>query len=203
MAYKDTSFVPRLRSLVFLSSGSVLEWETLTGGLGALLSGRTVGFDPPASGVLDPAGAYTVLRREEADAIVEAGGDPAGWGRLRYVFVSVGPFSAKWRRRLEAALGRAVLPLWGSADVGPAVAAHPTWYPVRAHGIPMVNVTLVPCDPRTGRQSEGPWAMLAQAELGVDAPSTRVGIAGAEEAAGAGGGAPPPGAAAGGRRAGA
>lgn len=174
MATALTSFVPGLRSLDFLSPGSVLGWETLTGALGALLAGRAACFGRPDEGTVEPGEAYTVLRQRDADALVESGADPAGWGRLRYVFASIGPFSARWRRRLETALGRAVLPIWGSAEAGPAVAAHPTWYPLRAHGIPLVNVTLVPVDPATGRASEVPWAMLSQAQLGVDSPSITV-----------------------------
>ncbi len=183
MATALTSFVPRLRQLDFLSDGPLHEWETLAGALGGLLSGRTVGFASPAAELLDPAEAYTVLRRRAADAVL-ASGNPQGWEQLRYVFVSVGPFAPRWRRRLEEVLGKAVLPVWGSAEVGPVIAAHPTWFPLHAHGVPIVNVTLVPVDPGSGRQSEVPWAMLARAELGVEAPSTRVAVAGAEAAAG-------------------
>ncbi len=180
MATALTSFVPALRGLDFLATGSLWEWETLTGAVGALLAGRAVAFGRPADGLLEPAGAYAVLSQRDAEALVSSGSDPEGWDGFRYLFCSLGPFSARWRRRLEAAVGRPVLPLWGSVETGPAVAAHPSWYPLRAHGIPLVNVTLVPVNPATGQASEVPWAMLERALLGVDSPSLAVGAAAAE-----------------------
>lgn len=180
MATNLTSFVPKLRSLDFLTDRRLHDWEALTGALGALLAGRVVAFGLPDDELVRLDETYTVLKQEQADAIVENGRDQDGWGKLRYVFASIGPFAPKWRRRLEAVLGQAVLPLWGSVEVGPAVAAHPTWYPVNAHGIPLVNVMLVPIDPASGRPSEVPWAMLYQAQLGVDSPSGMIGLVGAE-----------------------
>lgn len=173
-----TTFIPKLRSLDFVTADPIFEWEALAGVLAALLAGRAaILFAEPWPG---EGGAYTILRRDAADAVLQGAPAPAAWAHLRYVFLSVGPFSVRWRQQVEATVGRPVLPLWGSVEVGPAIAAHPSWFPVGAHGLPLVNVTAVAVNPDTGRPSEVPWTMLSRAELGIDSPSAMVAVAGTE-----------------------
>ncbi|MBK5231232.1 MAG: hypothetical protein JJE27_08695, partial [Thermoleophilia bacterium] len=71
---------------------------------------------------------------------------------------------------------REVLPIWGRAAFGPAVAAHPSWFPFDAHGIPLVNVRVLPVDPGSGQPSLVPWEMLEQAEIGIESPSLMTGF---------------------------
>ncbi len=170
-----TGFVPELRELDFVGATAPFEWESLTGALSALLSGRSVAFGPAAAAGGRPEDSYTILRRADADAIVKAGRGPDELRLLRYVFLSTGPFRPRWRRRLETAIGRPVLPVWGTVETGPAVASHPTWFPIDRHGIPIVNVTITPVDPATKQISSVPWELLDRAEMGVDSPSVMVG----------------------------
>ena len=91
--------------------------------------------------------------------------------------MSTGVFEPKWRKRLESLCGRPIFPIWGSPELGPVVASHPTWLPPHGHGFPLVNVSLIPIDPGTGQVSIVPWEMLQQAEMGVEALSAMVGYA--------------------------
>jgi len=76
---------------------------------------------------------------------------------------------------MESFCGRPIFPLWGLPEVGPLVAAHPTWIPPHGHGFPLVNVSLIPIEPNSGKVSIVPWEMLDQAEVGVEALSAMVG----------------------------
>jgi acyl-CoA synthetase (AMP-forming)/AMP-acid ligase II len=173
------SFLPELRRLRFCWAGPVCSWEALTGVVAALQSGMPASFASAAElrggehGFADDG--YTILRRADADAFIAAGKAPSILSRLRHVFVSTGAFTRRWRRRLERLLGRPILTLWGSQEVGPAVAAHPSWVPSQAHGIPLVNVNLIPIDPASGRVSLVPWELRERAGLGVESPSTMSG----------------------------
>lgn len=173
------TFLPELRELAFCWVGPACSWEALTGIVVALQNGMPVAFASAAElrcgDHAFPDDAYTILPRADADAFLAAGAAPAILSRLRHVFVSTGPFTRRWRRRLEDLLGRAVLTLWGAQELGPVVSAHPSWVPVQAHGIPLVNVTLMPIDPASGRVSLVPWELLDRAGLGVESPSAMSG----------------------------
>jgi hypothetical protein len=181
MAVSLMTFVPRLRRIPYVALAPLWSWEGITGALGALLHGSHLISVPRMAldGALPgAAGGYTILRRTDADRLLETGRPPDLLSNLRYLFVSTAYFPRRWRRRAEQVLQRPILPLWGTPEVGPAVAAHPTWFPLEAHGIPLVNVFLEPVDPVRGVISDVPWELLESAEIGVDTPAGMVGFAG-------------------------
>jgi hypothetical protein len=177
------SFIPKLREAAFICTQHALgSWETLAGIFNALLQGAPVVFAPLTSAQSDAPPAqvqngYLILDREEADALVASGRLPAVVASASLVFVSTGYFTARWRRRLESLCGRPVFPIWGVPEIGPVIAPHPTWLPPHGHGFPLVNVTLLPIDPDSGKVSIVPWEMLDRAEVGVEALSAMVGYA--------------------------
>src|SRR3990170_7493835 len=165
MSTSLTAFIAALRQLPFLGACAPWRWEVLAGVFAALLHGMPVVFgaleDPElAAHEVLAQGGYTILGRDYADALIHAGSAPSILSRLKFVLVSTGRFTVRWRAQVESACGRPVLPVWGSAEAGPVVAAHPTWYPRQAHGFPLVNVSLVPVDPASGKISIVPWEML-------------------------------------------
>ena len=173
MATNLRSFLPHFDELALLATGPVWQWETLVPALAHLIAGQVVAAHG-AAGAPEAGHTYVILERSALEGLLD---DPDAAGILRtvrHLFVQVGTFAPDWRKALERELGRPVLPLWGSPDVGPVIAAHPNWFPLPAHGIPLVNVTPVPLNPLRGFPSEVPWWMLDQAELGIDAPSTLV-----------------------------
>ncbi|MBI5309416.1 MAG: hypothetical protein HZB14_00065 [Actinobacteria bacterium] len=179
MSVALTAFIPELKGFSAVVGSPLWHWESLTAALCALLNGSTV-FAVSRDRVLDAEGfdpdtAFTVLLRDEADELAGARELPAVLREIHYVFVSTGYFKPRWRRAIEARRGREVLPLWGRGAFGPAVAAHPTWFPFEAHGIPLVNVRVLPIDPGSGEPSLVPWEMLERAEIGVESPAQMTG----------------------------
>jgi hypothetical protein len=175
------TFIPQLRELTYLCSAPLGCWEALTGIFGALLNGLPIAFaglDADGSGALPgDRRAYTILLRRQVDAALSQRKRPGALAGLRYLFVSTGAFDPGWRRRAEALFGQAVLPVWGLPEMGPVVAPHPTWFPSSSHGLALVNVSLVPIDPVTGKVSLVPWEMLDQAEVCVETLSGMVSYA--------------------------
>ncbi len=174
MGVSLAAFVPELKELALVAPPPLCNWESLAAVMAALMNGATVYTDEldavEASGV-DVSQAWSVLLREQADGIAKGGVHPDALTRLAHLFVSTAYFDVGWRRKLEHACGREVLPLWGTPELGPAVAAHPSWFPLDAHGIPLVNVRVVPVDPTSGDVSVVPWEMLERAEIGVESPA--------------------------------
>ena len=80
------------------------------------------------------------------------------------------PFSASRRLRLARKLGCDVLTLFGRSDIGPVLAAHPSWYLSDAAGIPMPNVDLRPLNPADGTPLNIGWEVVERAEIGVKSP---------------------------------
>jgi hypothetical protein len=181
MAASMAAFIPRLREIPFVCTEPAIgSWEMLTGILLAISQGMPVvfaGFDQFDSGALADFvnDGYVIIQRSQADAMLAEGRAPRLISQSSYVFVSTGSFAARWRRRMEALCGRPIFPLWGLPELGPLVAAHPTWIPPHGHGFPLVNVSLIPIDPDSGKVSIVPWEMLEQAEVGVEALSAMVG----------------------------
>lgn len=179
MAASMAAFIPKLRETAFVCTAPSLgSWEMLTGILLALLGGMPVFFNrveassPPA-----PARAYVILDRAQANHIVAENRAPGLVRAASHVFVSTGSFGSRWRRKLESLCGAPVFPIWGVPELGPVLASHPTWLPPHGHGFPLVNVSLIPIDPATGRVSIVPWEMLERAEMGVEALSAMIGYA--------------------------
>ena len=178
MAASMAAFIPKLRETAFVCTASSLgSWEMLTGILLALLSGMPVSFSAVEEAASAPAPAYVILDRAQADRIVAEDRAPALVRNASHVFVSTGSFALRWRRKLEALCGAPVFPIWGVPELGPVLASHPTWLPPHGHGFPLVNVSLIPIDPATGRVSIVPWEMLERAEMGVEALSAMIGYA--------------------------
>ena len=181
MAASMAAFIPRLREIPFVCTEPVIgSWEMLTGILLATSVGKPVvflGFDRLDSGELAEFtnDGYMIIQRSQADAMLAAGRTPRAISQSAHVFVATGSFAPRWRRRMEALCGRPIFPLWGLPEVGPLVAAHPSWIPPHGHGFPLVNVSLIPIDPDSGKVSIVPWEMLEQAEVGVEALSAMVG----------------------------
>ena len=183
------AFIKELRDLSYLCLTPLCTWEALTGAIGALMRGGSVVFANPADLAghdvpVPQEGFFSIIARADTDALMRGGRPPAVLQGARYVFVSTGAFTARWRRRFESFLARPILPIWGLPEIGPAVVAHPTWYPRESHGFPLVNVTIVPIDPDSGRQSVVPWEMLTFAEIGVESLSASLGYAQADQGRG-------------------
>jgi acyl-CoA synthetase (AMP-forming)/AMP-acid ligase II len=180
------TFIPQLRELGFVCLPPPDSWEAVVGMFGALLQGMPIVFpdrEGKSSGALGgDRASYTMLLRSQADEVLRRRRRPAPLAGLRYIFVSTGRFDLAWRQRLEKLLGQAILPVWGLVEVGPIVAPHPTWFPAKAHGFPLVNVSLVPVDPASGKVSLVPWEMLDQAEACVETLSGMIGYAGGVDA---------------------
>lgn len=181
MAASMAAFIPRLREIPFVCTEPTIgSWEMLTGILLAISQGKPVVFaslEEFDTGELADLtnGAYMIIQRSQADAMLAEGRTPPMISQSANVFVSTGSFAPRWRRRMEALCGRPIFPIWGLPEVGPLVSAHPTWIPPHGHGFPLVNVSLIPIDPKSGKVSIVPWEMLVQAEVGVEALSAMVG----------------------------
>lgn len=175
MAVSLSAFVSTLRDMALVAPPPLWNWESLAAITTALITSAPIYISDleqlKPSVAADLSTAYAVMLRSEADAIVAAKRAPAGIGELAHLFVSTGYFDSNWRRDLESLCGREVLPMWGTAPLGPAVAAHPSWFPFEGHGIPLVNVRVVPIDPASGTVSVVPWEMLERAEIGVESPA--------------------------------
>ena len=175
MGVSLSAFIPQLRQMTLVAPPPLWRWESLAVMTAALTSGAPISVSSLAelsdSGSVDVTGAYAVMLRRQADELIDAKRAPAALRSLVYLFVSTGHFRPRWRRELESVCGREVLPIWGTAPLGPAVAAHPSWFPLDAHGIPLVNVRVVPIDPASGEVSVVPWEMLERAEIGVETPA--------------------------------
>jgi acyl-CoA synthetase (AMP-forming)/AMP-acid ligase II len=174
------AFIPGLKELGFLSLGPLEAWETLAGVLTAFLNGMPVALAAPdelRAAKLPQAGpkSYAIVSRGEIDAMLAEGYAPRAIKETAQLLVSTDHFAAHWRRRAEHLLKRPICPMWGLPEVGPIVAAHPTWLPFHGHGFPLVNVSLVPIDPESGHVSIVPWEMLERAEAGVESLSAMVG----------------------------
>jgi hypothetical protein len=168
------TYIPELEQSSFACTGPVHRWDIFAFAITALMSGKTIVIDPNDSTNWIPQESYGVITRSEADVIVERGKASRIESELLLLFAIISDFDLTWRKRLENILGRVVLPLWGTPQTGPAIAAHPSWVPLEVHGLPLTNVMLLPIDPTSGQPSEVPWEMLARAELGVESPTIQV-----------------------------
>jgi len=181
MAAALAAFIVKLRELPFVCMETGIgSWETLAAMVLTLMYGMPVVFTSVEelkanrqSPILT--GGYLIVSRRDADAMIRDGHVPRAIAEMPYVFVSTRYFKPRWRRKFEALCRRPIFPLWGLPELGPVVAPHPTWLPIHGHGLPLVNVSLIPVDPGTGKVSIVPWEMLEQAEVGVETLSAMVG----------------------------
>ncbi len=128
---------------------------------------------------------YTILSRPEARKLylsthrrlVQAFRET-----IQGLFVStMGPFTALGRRRLKNLLNKPALLAYGSAEAGPVLSSHPTWYLDAAVGIPVTNVDVWPLNPANGNPLEVPWETIEYGEIGVKSPMTAVDYPTAED----------------------
>lgn len=177
------AFIIRLREVAYLCTDpTVGTWETLAPVLLALLYGMPIVFmtfeDMKAGANPSEAeNAYVILQPRDADRMMAERRVPQPIAKASHIFVSTGPFTQRWRRKFEALCGRPIFPLWGLPELGPLVASHPTWLPIHGHGFPLVNVSLIPIDPGSGKISIVPWELLEHAEVGVESLSAMLGYA--------------------------
>jgi hypothetical protein len=178
MATSIFTFVPELKEMPYLVLAPQHLWESWAPIVANLLNVKPVlfgDFSAARAPAYDQANAYTFITRAQAEQIVEQGVCPPALSGVRHVFVSCGAFNERWRLKLERVLRRPALLVWGTQEVGPAIAAHPTWAPSQAHGFPLVNVTLFPIEANKGEVSIVPWEMLDRAEIGVEPPAPPLG----------------------------
>lgn len=185
-AVSFSAFVPLTEESVVLDLEPLHKWGGLAAMVAALFRGATcrcaepdlAGLDDwPRSDLAD--GRTYAISSFDTMVNLERSGGGSSWEaiapRLAGVFATVGgAFSVKARRRVEADLGVPILTILGSAEAGPAVASHPSWYVDESVGIPLTNVDLWPLDPATGRPLAVPWEAIEFAELGARSPMTAV-----------------------------
>src|ERR1019366_5923941 len=125
MAASMAAFIPRLREIPFVCTEPAIgSWEMLTGILLAISQGKPVVFaslEEFDTGELADLtnGAYMIIQRSQADAMLAEGRTPPMISQSANVFVSTGSFAPRWRRRMESLCGRPIFPIWGLPEVGP------------------------------------------------------------------------------------
>ena len=148
-------------------------WYTLAMMLGALQRGATLlaGWEenPPAPREWVD---YAACGWDRAGRMLDEAGTAGLPKRIAAGLIAAieGPFSASRRMRLARRLGCDVLTLFGRSDLGPVLAAHPSWYLSDAAGIPMPNVDLRPLNPADGSPLNIGWEVVERAEIGVKSP---------------------------------
>ena len=161
---------------------SPCSWDGLVTAVAALAAGAAVVAAGPGAGATDAAERYqpTWISASLDDAATTWSG---GGGRRRrgqsatgrWLVTTVdGPFDPDERRAVGGAAGAGVLTLFGMAETGPVMAAHPSWYLDEPVGIPLPNMHLLPADPDTGEPIDVMWELLDHAMVSVWSPSLAV-----------------------------
>ena len=186
-----SSFVPLKAEDLMLALQPLYQWEGLYSLFpilfrgGSCLMGDLENPERLAEAVRTHRPVYTILPRLEArklygstyKSLVQAFRES-----LYGLFVSVaGPFTAIGRTRLKNLLGKPALLTFGSAESGPVLSSHPTWYLDSAVGIPLTNVDVWPLNPSNGNPLEVPWETIEYGEVGVKSPMTAVDYPTSEE----------------------
>lgn len=179
-----STFVPLRGEDLMLALQPLARWEGLYSLLpiffrgGACLVGDLEDPEALAQAVQNRRPCFTILPRMEARKLYDSAYRSvvrAFRATLRGLFVSVaGPFTAIGRRRLKALLDKPALLTYGSAEAGPVLSSHPTWYLDAAVGIPLTNVDVWPLNPASGRPLEVPWEAVEYGEVGVKSPMTGI-----------------------------
>lgn len=179
-----STFVPLKAEDLMLGLQPLYTWEGLyclfpilfRGG--ACLLGDLEDPDRIAEAVRRHRPVYTILSRPEARKLylsthrrlVQAFRET-----IQGLFVStLGPFTALGRRRLRNLLNKPALLAYGSAEAGPVLSSHPTWYLDAAVGMPVTNVDVWPLNPANGNPLEVPWETIEYGEVGVKSPMIAV-----------------------------
>ncbi|MBI2916500.1 MAG: acyl--CoA ligase [Chloroflexi bacterium] len=131
----------------------------------------------PVSTIVSQPRALSLLERPNPRFV-----DAVRASTLSEFYLSVpGHFRTTVRRKLQALLGVPVLTVFGTAETGPALAAHKEWYIDEAAGIPASNVDLWPLNPDSGNPLLVPWESVEFGELGVKSPMAMAGYLHPEE----------------------
>jgi long-chain acyl-CoA synthetase len=175
-----SSFVPLKAEDVTLALEPLYTWEGIYSLFPVLFRGGTclIGSLEEPERTADAVGnhhpGFAIISRREAAELYRSGYGSvvqAFRENLRGLFVSVdGPFTAAGRRRLRNLLNKPALLTYGSAQSGPVLASHPTWYLDDAVGIPLTNVDVWPLNPANGNPLEVPWETIEFGEIGAKSP---------------------------------
>ncbi|MDA8279282.1 MAG: hypothetical protein M0Z63_02470 [Actinomycetota bacterium] len=166
----------------WLTLESPCSWDGLCGVLAARLSGAAVLAAHPGAEAVDMVERCQPIWT--AASLADAASTWSGGGRRRrggagstgrWLVASVdGPFDPDERRAVAGSSGTGVLTMFGLAETGPVLAAHPSWYLEEAAGIPVPNMHVVPADPDTGEPIDAMWELLDRAMVSVWSPSLAV-----------------------------
>ncbi len=165
----------------WLTTSSPCTWDGLCSALGALWAGATLAVTRPGDAMVEaferhqPTWTWTSLALA-ADGWAGGGRKRRrGAGTGRFVLATVdGPFDPDECRGVGSGAGAEVLTVFGMAETGPMLAAHPSWHIDESVGIPVSNMHVVPADPDTGEPVDAMWELLDRAMLSVWSPSLAV-----------------------------
>ncbi|MBT4160447.1 MAG: AMP-binding protein, partial [Gammaproteobacteria bacterium] len=86
-----------------------------------------------------------------------------------------GVFDPGDRQRIGKSYRCHALTVFGMAETGVILAAHPQWYLDESVGIPITNAHVVPADPRNGSAIQTLWELVESAEVTVKGPALMTG----------------------------
>lgn len=157
-------------------------WEGLIGVIFPLLVGTKLVLPETGESLLDPIGQQGVTHALiDLDRISACTRDAKRdvkrlRGQLGSLVLPVsGVFDVDGRRRAGRLFDCPALTLWGTAEVGPVFAAHPSWYLDESVGLPITNAHVVPVDPRSKAPVQTLWELVESALVTVRTPAAMVG----------------------------
>ena len=169
------------RGGTWLSTFSPCTWEGLSALGTALLGGNTLVLSSPGEASREALSAEkpTWLFGSFDDAVATwAGGAKRRRSEeppVRAALLSVdGPFDPDQRRAVTSSLGTA-LTVFGTAETGPLLASHPSWYLDESIGIPLPNMHVVPAEPDTAEPITTLWELVDHAMVTAWSPSLMLG----------------------------
>ena len=180
-ALAQQAFLAPAAGSPWLSMASPCTWDGLCNLLVARISGSPLVLARPGPEAEEAATRHTPAWM--SGTMDDAGGTwsggrrrkRGGGGEGRYLLATVdGPFDPDERRSVGAAAGADVLTVFGQAETGPVLAAHPSWFLDEAVGVPVPNMHVLPADPDTGEPVDVLWELLDRAMVSVWSPSLAV-----------------------------
>ncbi|MDA8057451.1 MAG: AMP-binding protein [Actinomycetota bacterium] len=158
---------------------SPCSWDGLAVVVGALAAGCPVVAAVAGDGAVEATERYQpgwiTASLEDAGRTWSGGGGrrrrsqgvPGRW----LVATVDGPFDPDERRSVGAAAGGGALTLFGMGEIGPVLAAHPSWFLDEPAGIPVPNMHVLPADPDTGEPIDVMWELLDHAMVSAWSPA--------------------------------
>ncbi len=171
-------FEPDARA-TWLVLQSPCSWDGLATVVGALSAGCSVVASGPGEGAVQSAERFQPgwisASLDDAGRTWSGGGgrrrrSQAGSGRWLVVTVD-GPFDPDERSSVGASAGGGALTLFGMGEIGPVMAAHPSWFLDEPVGIPVPNMHVLPADPDTGEPIDVMWELLDHAMVSAWSPA--------------------------------